>query len=93
MQTLGLVPGCSYIYRTASDDIIVVRLPGDGLLGAIGRKNVWVVNRNDQAGIWRCAAEMMVKSPLWAVERGIVSQAQRELQCWEHPWMKELGSP
>lgn len=55
----------------------------------VGKKNEWKVRRGDHGGFAICCSEMVTQSPLWAVENGVVAEAQAELERWMNPILAE----
>ncbi len=85
------LPGFKYLYQGHPDNVVIVRLPTPGLLGMVGKKNEWKVRRGDHGGFGKCCSEMVTQSPLWAVENGVVAEAQAELERWMNPILAEAG--
>ncbi len=91
MRTYGNLPGFKYLYRTDSEDTVVLRLPSEGLLGLVGKKNEWIIRRDDQEGTSRSMGEVAVQTPLWALDKGIIDDIQNEVLRWQSPELYEAG--
>lgn len=91
MRTYGKLPGFKYLYRTDSEGSVVLRLPSEGFLGLVDKKNDWILRRDDQEGISRSIGEVAVQTPIWAVEKGIIDDIQNEVMRWQFPELDEAG--
>ena len=90
MSANAPLPGFKYLHQGCPDNVVIVRLPTPGLGGVLGKKNEWKVSRGDHAGFAKCCSEMVIQSPLWAVENGgVVDQAHAELERWMNPILAE----
>ncbi len=78
------LPGYSYLYKTSSPDTVAVKLPAEGVLGVLGRKQEFFVTRGPNYAD-ECA-RVLVSLPLWAVERGIYGKIENELDRWQAGW-------
>lgn len=77
-----LLPGYRYLYRTNKNDLAVVRLAAQGLLGLLERKQQWVISRRHPGAAYRCISNMLLDSAIWLIQNGTVGAAQREAERW-----------
>jgi hypothetical protein len=89
---MNRLPGFAYLYGDPGSDIVTVRVPSEGLLGLVGKKNAWRLNRRDPGGISKCRAEIFVNSPYWVIEQGIASRIEQEIERWQFPEIYEAMS-
>jgi len=92
VQTYGRIPGFKFLYKTRGENTAVVRLPAEGVSGLFGKKNEWVVRRNDDESVIHCCTEMLGKSPFNLVENGTIAEAEEELRRWQYPELHEAES-
>jgi hypothetical protein len=75
------VPGFTYLFQTDRPDAVVVLLPTEGFLGAIGRKREMIVTKGNLA---KCLSELTLGVPVWFLQSGIAHKIENELEQWAY---------
>jgi len=73
------VPGFRYLFPSSRADAVIIYLPTDGFLGALGRKREMLVTRNNYA---QCLTQLKLGVPAWFLQGGIAQQIEKELDAW-----------
>jgi len=73
------MPGFRYLFQSGRSDAVIIYLPTEGVLGALGRKREVMVTKDNFS---QCISQLTLGVPVWFLQSGIAQQIEKELEQW-----------